>query len=127
MEEKITQLIAEFPWNVNGDRVIVLPDPPEAVLPSGIFIPDTAQEKPQCGHVIAVGPELSMAAKIIEYQTRILEIIDPTFSDEDEPAYKANNKPGDRILFGKYAGFEIEINKVKYLVMRHADVMSTLK
>lgn len=127
MEERIKKLIEEFPWNVNGDRVIILPDPPETVLPSGLFIPDSAQEKPQCGHVIAVGPEISMSAKIIEYQVRILEIIDPTFSDDDEPVYKANNKPGDRVLFGKSAGFEIEIEKVKYLIMRSADIMATLK
>lgn len=128
MEERIKKLIEEFPWNVNGDRVIILPDPPETVLPSGLFIPDSAQERPQCGHVIAVGPEISMSAKIMEYLVRVLEIIDPTFSDDDDdPVYKANNKPGDRVLFGKYAGFEIEIEKVKYLVMRSADIMATLK
>ena len=125
--KSIEEIIKEFPWNMNNDRVMVFPDPPETMLPSGLHIPDTAQEKPQLGTIIALGPETSTQAKTLEYMKLILEELDPTFSEDIEVYLKTNNKPGDRVLFGKYAGIEVVVDGVKYLVMRHSDIMATLK
>lgn len=79
-----------------ADRVLVEPAPAEAKTAGGIIIPDTAQEKPQKGKVIAVG-----AGK------------------KDEPM---TLKVGDTILYGKYAGTEIQVEGKEFLIMRESDI-----
>lgn len=71
----------------------------------GIIIPDTAQEKPQRGKVVAVG-----AGKI----------------GDDGKRIKLDVKKGDEVLFGKYAGNEIKIDDVEYLIMREDDILGVL-
>ena len=80
------------------DRVIVKPAPAEEKTAGGIIIPDTAKEKPQRGVVIAAGP-----------------------GKKDEPmAVKA----GDTVLYGKYAGTEIQIEGDDLLIMRESDILA---
>jgi chaperonin GroES len=78
------------------DRVIVKPEEKAEKTAGGIIIPDTAQEKPQRGEVVAVG-----SGKV------------------DEPL---TVKVGDTVLFGKYSGTEIELEGNKYLLMKESDI-----
>lgn len=89
-----------------GDRVVVKPMPSEEKTKSGIVLPDTAKEKPQEGEVIAVG------------NGRLLE------SGQRVPI---DLKQGDRILFSKYAGNEIKIDDVEYLIMRESDILGVIE
>ncbi|NDC30996.1 MAG: co-chaperone GroES [Bacteroidetes bacterium] len=81
-----------------GDRVLVEPAPAEEKTAGGIIIPDTAKEKPQRGNVIAAGE-----------------------GKKDEPT---TVKPGDTVLYGKYAGTEISIEGKDYLIMRESDIFA---
>lgn len=83
-----------------ADRVIIKPDTAEKISKGGIIIPTTAQEKPQRGTVLAVGP-----------------------GKKDEPMTVA---VGDIILHGKYSGTELEIEGEKVLVMRETDILCIL-
>lgn len=85
------------------DRLIVERIEGEEKTASGIFIPDSAKEKPQRGKVMSVGK-----GKIREDGT-----VQPT-----------DVKAGDSILFGKYAGTEIKIDGAEYLIMREDDVLA---
>ncbi len=88
------------------DRVVVQRAEEEHTSAGGIVIPDTAAEKPIRGEVIAVGN-----GKILENgDVRPLDL-----------------KPGDKVLFGKYAGTEVKLNGGEYLVMREDDVMAVLE
>ena len=80
-----------------ADRVLVLPAQAEEKV-GGIIIPDTAKEKPLKGHVVAVGE-----------------------GTKDEPMIL---KEGDEVLYGKYSGTELELEGVKYLIMRQSDVLA---
>ena len=82
------------------DRVIIKPAAAEEKTAGGIIIPDTAKEKPQRGTVVAAGP-----------------------GKKDEPV---TVKPGDTVLYGKYAGTELEVEGTKYLIMRQSDVLAVL-
>ena len=81
-----------------ADRVLILPVPAEEKTIGGIIIPDTAKEKPRQGKVVAVGN-----------------------GTKDEDMVIA---VGDQVLYGKYAGTEIEHEGVKYLIMRQSDVLA---
>ena len=83
-----------------ADRVLVQAVAAEEKTVSGIIIPDSAKEKPLKGHVIAVG----------------------TGTKDEEMVLKA----GDSVLFGKYAGTELELEGEKYLIMRQSDVLAIL-
>jgi chaperonin GroES len=88
-----------------GDRVIVRLLEKEEKKKGGIIIPDTAKERPQEGEVIAVGKgRRTPAGERVE-----LEV-----------------KKGDRVLFAKYAGNEIEIESAKYLVMKEDEILAIL-
>jgi len=88
-----------------NDRVLVLRVQEEERTSGGIIIPDTAKEKPQEGKVVSVGP-----GKVGDDGKRTtLEI-----------------KPGDRVLFGKYAGTEIKIDGVEHVFMREDDILGVL-
>lgn len=88
-----------------GDRVIVLPKESEEVTKSGIVIPDTAKEKPQEGEVIAVGPGR------IEERKRI----------------PMDVKVGDRIIYSKYGGTEVEIEGEEHLILRESDILAIIE
>lgn len=83
-----------------SDRVLIQPTPAEEVTASGIIIPDSAKEKPLRGTVLAVGPG----------------------TKDEEMQLKA----GDQVLYGKYAGTEVEIGKEKTLIMRQSDVLAVI-
>ena len=88
------------------DRILVQRIDEETKTKGGIIIPDTAKEKPTEGKVLAVGN-----GKILEDgTTRPLEV-----------------KPGDRILFSKYAGTEVKVDGEDLLVMREDDVMAVIE
>ena len=84
-----------------GDRVVVKPKAAEEKTASGLYIPDTAREKPMQGDVVSVGPGR------YENGTKI----DMTV------------KEGDAILYGKYAGTDITIDGEDYLIVREADIL----
>jgi len=81
-----------------ADRVLIEPAPAEEKTASGIIIPDTAKEKPQKGTVVAVGP-----------------------GTKDE---KVTVKVGDNVLYGKYAGTELNLEDTDYLIMRESDIVA---
>ena len=86
-----------------NDRILVVRISEEEETSGGIIIPDTAKEKPQEGKVIAVGP-----GKL----------------DENGKRIPMDVKKDDRVLFGKYAGNEIQIEGVEHLIMREDDVLA---
>ena len=84
-----------------SDRVLVLPNPAETTTASGLIIPDSAKETPAAGKVIAVGPgtaEVKMEVKV-----------------------------GDEVLYGKYAGTELNIDGVSYLMMAQRDILAVVE
>jgi chaperonin GroES len=83
-----------------NDRVVVKPAPAEEKTSGGIIIPDTAKEKPQRGEVISVGPGKEGIAMTV--------------------------KKGDIVLYGKYAGQEINHEGVDYLIMKEDDILVIL-
>ncbi|MCQ2344376.1 MAG: co-chaperone GroES [Paludibacteraceae bacterium] len=83
-----------------ADRVLIEPTAAETKTVGGIIIPDTAKEKPLRGTVMAVGRGTKDEEMIL--------------------------KPGDVVLYGKYAGTEIELDNEKYLIMRQSDVLAIL-
>jgi chaperonin GroES len=87
------------------DRILVSRVEEQETTRGGIIIPDTAKDKPQDGEVLAVGK-----GKI----------------KEDGKILPLDVKPGDRILFGKYAGTEIKIDGQEYLIIREDEVLGTL-
>ena len=90
--------------NVNikplADRVLVKPSKAEETSKGGIIIPDSAQEKPQRGEVVAVGS-----------------------GKKDEPM---TVKVGDRVLYGKYSGTELTVDSEEYLMMRESDIFAVV-
>lgn len=87
-----------------GDRVLVKADAAEEVTSSGLYIPDTAKEKPQQGTIVAVGPGKVENGNKIEMSV----------------------KEGDNVLYGKYAGTEVTLNGEEFLIMRESDVVGIL-
>nr|WP_281384562.1 co-chaperone GroES [Flavihumibacter stibioxidans] len=80
------------------DRVVVKPAPAEEKTAGGIIIPDTAKEKPQRGTIVAAGT-----------------------GKKDEPM---TVKVGDTVLYGKYAGTELQVEGGDYLIMRESDILA---
>ncbi len=83
-----------------GDRVLIEPTAAEEVTMGGIIIPDSAKEKPLKGTVLAVGNGTKDEEMVL--------------------------KKGDTVLYGKYAGSEIEFEGVKYIMMRQSDVLAVI-
>ena len=83
-----------------ADRVLVEPKEAETKTAAGLYIPDTAKEKPQQGTVLAAGP-----------------------GKKDEPM---EVKVGDVVLYRKYAGTEITVEGKTYLIMKQSDILATL-
>ena len=87
------------------DRVLIKVVDSEEKTAGGIFIPDTAKEKPQEGEVVAVGP----GAK-----------------NEDGKLTPMDVKIGDIVLFGKWSGTEVKMNGTDYLIMKEYDIMGII-
>lgn len=83
-----------------ADRVVIEPREAEVKTASGLFIPDTAKEKPQQGKVVAAGP-----------------------GKKDEPM---EVKVGDEVLYGKYSGTEVSVDGQKYLIVKQSDILAVL-
>ena len=83
-----------------ADRVLIEPKEAETKTAAGLYIPDTAKEKPQQGVVIAAGP-----------------------GKKDEPM---EVKVGDQVLYGKYAGTEVPVEDKKYLIVKQSDILAIL-
>ena len=81
-----------------ADRVLIAPAPAEEKTIGGIIIPDTAKEKPLKGEVVAAGNGTKDEEMIV--------------------------KVGDTVLYGKYAGTELELDGTKYLIMRQSDILA---
>ncbi len=87
-----------------ADRVVVKALEDTEQMRGGLFIPDTAKEKPQQGEIIAVGPGP------YEKNVRVpMEV-----------------KVGDKVLYGKYSGSEVTINTEQYLILRESDVLAVV-
>jgi len=88
-----------------SDRVVVKPEPAEEKTSSGLYIPDSAKEKPQRGTIVAVG------------QGRV----------ENGTKIDMTVKEGDTVLYGKYAGTEITIDGDDLLIMRESDILGIVE
>lgn len=126
-KDKAIEIARNFPYLPHGDRLVILPDPTERTLPSGLIIPDSVEERPQSGRVIALGEDIGNTQALLRHVVEMRKIIDPSFDEFLEPDYRVKADIGDTVLFGKFAGTEIEVEKAKYLVIRFADVWATVK
>lgn len=89
-----------------ADRIVIKPLEDTEQMRGGLYIPDTAKEKPQQGEVVAVGP-----GKMTDDGNRI----------------PAEVKEGDRVLYGKYSGTEVTVAEEQYLILRESDVLAIIK
>ena len=87
------------------DRVLVKPLEAETKTASGLFLPESAKERPMQGKVVATGP-----GKMLDNGTRMSMLV----------------KKGDTVVFGKYAGNEVKLNGETYIVMREDEVLAVL-
>ena len=88
-----------------GERIDILPMEQENTTKGGIYLPDTAKEKPQEGEVVAVGP-----GRVTDDGTRVdMEL-----------------SVGDRVIYSKYAGTEYKDGDDEYLIMRESDVLAKI-
>jgi chaperonin GroES len=85
------------------DRVVVEPMEAEEMTAGGIVLPDAAQEKPQRGSIVAVGP-----GKLLDSGQRATLSV----------------SVGDQVIFGKYAGSEVEVDGTDYKIMRESDILA---
>jgi chaperonin GroES len=88
------------------DRILVKPIDPEKKTASGIFLPETAKEKPMQGKVVAIGP-----GKLLDNGTRLSPSV----------------RKGDTVVYGKYAGTEIEIKNVPHLIIRESELLGVIE
>lgn len=89
-----------------GDRVVIQPSAREEMTKSGIVIPDTAKEKPQEGTILAVGPG------------RVLD---------DGKREQMDLKPGDKVLYAKYAGTEFKLDGEDLLIISAKDILAVVE
>jgi len=89
-----------------GDRVVIEPSEGEEVTPSGLFLPETAKEKPQQGTIIAVGTgRRDEAGKLVPMDVKLNE----------------------KVLYAKYAGTEIKVNGKKVLILKESDILAIVE
>jgi len=88
-----------------GDRVLVEPTEREEMTASGIYVPETAKERPQEGVVVAVGPGRK---------------------DDDGKVIPMDVMKGDRVLYAKYGGTEVKLEEKKYLILKETDILAIL-
>jgi chaperonin GroES len=92
-----------------GDRIVILPYKAGEQIKGGIVIPELAQERPQYGEVLAVGPDVTKA-------------VSESFEIPDRPRIQV----GDTVLYGKYSGTEVEVGDEQLIVVRECDVLGIL-
>jgi chaperonin GroES len=85
-----------------ADRVVVKAIEDNEQMRGGLYIPDTAKEKPQQGEVVAVGPGRVEDGKRVEMELKV----------------------GDKVLYGKYSGTEVTLDEQQYLILRESDVLA---
>lgn len=88
------------------DRIVIKPVDPETKTASGIYLPESAKEKPMQGKVVAIGP-----GKLLDNGERITPSV----------------KKGDTVVYGKYAGTEIEIKNVKHMIVRESELLGVIE
>ena len=88
------------------DRTLILPTEPEMKTKSGIYLPESAKERPMQGTVVSTGP-----GKLLENGKRSTPTV----------------KKGDTVLFGKYAGTEIEIKNAKHMILRESELLGVIE
>ena len=88
-----------------ADRLVVEPAAGEEVTASGIYVPETAKEKPQEGTVVAAGPGRK---------------------DDDGNRIPMDVKVGDRVLFAKYAGAEVTVGGEEYIILREEEILGVV-
>ncbi len=86
-----------------ADRVVVKPLDEAEQMSGGLYIPDTAKEKPSQGEIIAVGP-----GKLSDEGTRL----------------EMDVKVGDKVLYGKYSGTDVTLDGEEYLILRESDILA---
>lgn len=86
-----------------GDRIVIKVSEGDMKTASGIVLPDTAKEKPQKGEVVAVG-----SGKVLDNGQKVAPEV----------------KVGDKIIFSKYAGTEIKVDGIDYLIVRESDILA---
>ena len=89
-----------------GNRVVVEPIEQEEITAGGIVLPETAQEKPQKGKVLTIGPGER---------------------DEDGERIPMDVSPGDTVLYAKYAGTEIKVDGQKLLILKESDLLAIVE
>ena len=87
-----------------ADRVVVKPSEEAEQMRGGLYIPDTAKEKPQQGEVVAVGPGRVEDGKRVDMELKV----------------------GDKVLYGKYSGTEVTVEGEQYLILRESDVLAVV-
>lgn len=90
--------------NPLSDRVVVRALEETEQMRGGLYIPDTAKEKPQQGEIIAVGPGKFEDGKRVPMEVKV----------------------GDKVLYGKYSGTEVTIDNIQYLILRESDVLAII-
>ena len=87
-----------------ADRVVVMALEETESMRGGLYIPDTAKEKPQQGEIVAVGPGRFEKDKRVPMEVKV----------------------GDKVLYGKYSGTEVTIEGDQYLILRESDVLAII-
>jgi chaperonin GroES len=87
-----------------ADRVVIRPLEDTAEMKGGLFIPDTAKEKPQQGEVVAVGPGRVEKGDRVPMELEV----------------------GNKVLYGKYSGTELTVNDNQYLIVKESDVLAVI-
>jgi chaperonin GroES len=87
-----------------ADRVVVKPIEESEQMRGGLYIPDTAKEKPQQGEIVAVGNGKFEDGKRVEMELKV----------------------GDKVLYGKYSGTEVTVENEQYLILRESDVLAVI-
>ena len=90
--------------NPLADRVVVKPLEETEQMRGGLYIPDTAKEKPQQGEIIAVGPGKYEDGKLVPMGVKV----------------------GDKVLYGKYSGTEVTLEGDSYLILRESDILAVM-
>jgi chaperonin GroES len=88
-----------------SDRVVVKASEDTEQMRGGLYIPDTAKDKPQQGEIIAAGPGKYEDGKLVPMSVKV----------------------GDKVLYGKYSGTEITLDNEQYLILRESDVLAIVK
>ena len=88
------------------DRVVIRPSEARDKTPGGIFLPDTAKEKPQIGKIIALGPGRTL---------------------ENGKRCEMSVKKNDEVIYGKYTGNEIELDGEKYVIIKESDILGVVE